>query len=255
MPSYPFRSALVTGASSGIGEAIARRLARDGVAVTLVARRRDRLDALAAQLTGSSVLVADLADQAGRNIVAARLAATDVDLLVNNAGFGVGMGLLDAEPARLAQQLAVNVTAVVELTQAAAQAMAARRRGWILNVSSLAGELPTPSDSGYGASKAYVTSFTEGVAAELAPFGVWATAVLPGYTRTEFHRVSGTDPADVPGWAWLTADHVAEAGLAGAAAGKVICIPGRKYQIVTELTRHLPRSLIRRVASNGIRSR
>ena len=250
MTTYPFRTALVTGASAGIGEAIARLLAADGVAVTLVARRRDRLQQLADELPGSSVLVADLAERAGRNVVAARLEGAPVELLVNNAGFGVGSGLLDVSPSQLDAQLSVNVAAVIELSRAAARAMAAAGRGWIINVSSVAGELPTPHDAGYGASKAYVTSFSEAIAVELAPHGVRVTAVLPGYTRTEFHTVSGLDAESIPRWAWMSAESVAHAALAGSAAGRVVVVPGRRYQVATAAVRLLPRAALRRISGS-----
>lgn len=250
MSTYPFRTALVTGASAGIGEEIARLLAADGVAVTLVARRRDRLEQLAAELPGSSVLVADLVERAGRNVVAARLEGAPVELLVNNAGFGLGLGLLDVSPSQLDAQLSVNVAAVIELSRAAARPMAAAGRGWIINLSSVAGELPTPYDAGYGASKAYVTSFSEAIAVELAPHGVRVTAVLPGYTRTEFHTVSGTDAESIPRWAWMSAEAVALAALAGAAAGRVVVVPGRGYQVATAAVRLLPRAALRRISGS-----
>ncbi len=244
---YPFRTALVTGASSGIGEALARELAADGVAVTLVARRRDRLDHICAQLPGSSVLEADLSTASGIDIVAAHIERRKPDLVVNNAGFGISQPLQDIGAQRLAKQIAVNVTAVTLLTQAALPAMRSARRGWILNVSSVAGGIPVPNGGVYSATKAYVTNFTESLAMELADTGVVATALLPGYTRTQFHEAAGmtTEVSKIPNLAWLTAERVAKESLAACAAGELFSIPGRRYRATTAVTRYMPRRAVR----------
>jgi NADP-dependent 3-hydroxy acid dehydrogenase YdfG len=145
MASYPFRTALVTGASAGIGEAIVRRLAADGVKTIVVARRADRLESLVKELSGVEALVGDVANSADLDRIAARL--TDVDLLVNNAGLGVHCKAAEAPAHHFDNQVAVNIGAVVELSRAAAVAMSTRRRGWILNVSSVAGGISTPDNA------------------------------------------------------------------------------------------------------------
>jgi uncharacterized protein len=155
--------ALVTGASAGIGAAMARELSARGVEVVLVARRSERLEALAAELaTDAEVLVADLADRSGRDLVAERLVREDrpVDLLVNNAGLGVYGALAAQDPDRIRELLDVNVTALVELTRAALPGLLAREVGGIINVGSTAGYLPGPYSAVYGATKAFVRSFT-----------------------------------------------------------------------------------------------
>ena len=248
MPSYPFRTALVTGASAGIGEAIVRLLAADGVKTVVVARRADRLEALASELPGIEVLVADVANAADLDRVAG--AAAQVDLLVNNAGLGVHHLTADAPPHHFDNQVAVNVGAVVELSRAAAVGMVARRRGWILNVSSVAGGIATPSNAVYGASKAFVTSYSNALGLELRPMGVVVTALLPGYTHTEFHEVSGSDtPNEVPEWMWQTSAEVAGIALSDTASGKMQSIPGAHNKALVALTHHLPRVVLNRIVN------
>lgn len=250
----PWSTALVTGASSGIGAAIARELADRGVGrVVLVARRQDRLEALAEELSARSsaaveVLVADLADADGRAAVEARLAepgtAPPVDLLVNNAGIGTAGSFwelpIDGEQA----EIDLNVTAVVRLTRAALPGMIARVGGSILNVSSLACNQPSPRMATYSATKAFVTLFTESLHEELRGTAVTATAVLPGYIRTEFQRHLGTAAGydAAPSFAWMRPEQVAVEALDAAAAGKALCIPGLGYRIVAALEAPLPRS-------------
>lgn len=241
---YPFRTALVTGASSGIGEAMARRLAADGVKVIVVARRGERLQRIADDFPDTEVFVADLSDAAEVARVASR--AESVDLLVNNAGYGVHGRTIDAVAGAYDGQIAVNVGAVVELSRAAASAMAARGKGWILNVSSVAGGLPTPSDAAYGASKAFVTSYSDALGMECRPLGVTVTALLPGYTHSEFHEVanSPTVPGK-PAVAWMSADAVAKIALADTAAGRVRSIPGWFNKVAVLISRYAPAGLIR----------
>jgi len=247
-------AALVTGASSGIGEAFARRLAAEGVAdLVLVARREARLTALATELgarhgTSCEVLVADLADADDRARVEARLAEPAprprIDLLVNNAGLGT-TGRFHALPADGEEhEIDVNVIALVRLTRAALGSMVDRARGTIINVSSLAGEQPSPGAATYAATKAFVTLFGETLHLEARGTGVTVTTVLPGYTRTEFADHSGA-AADgrwrPPSFIWLAADQVATAALDAAAHGRALCIPGRGYRVVAALTSPLPR--------------
>jgi hypothetical protein len=252
MGSYPFRTALVTGASSGIGEEMVRLLSADGVEVVAVARRRDRLEALRATCPGVEPLAADLLTAEGVTDVARRLAGAGrpVELLVNNAGFGSYGAFADLDADRLDDEIALNVRALTRLARVAAAPMRDRGRGWILNVSSIAGFQPGPRLSVYAATKAYVTSFSESLHEELRPDGVRVTALCPGLTRTEFQQVSGTESfADAyPGVAWLTARDVAAAGLRDAARGRALSVPGWQYKLVTTAVDVSPRGVVRRLS-------
>ncbi len=250
--------ALITGPTSGLGAGYARRLARDGHDLVLVARDVSALDSLAADMRAAhridvEVLPADLADVADRSKVADRL-ATGVRILVNNAGFGTSGEFWTADPALLRRQLDVNVTAVMELTRAALPPMLAARSGSIINIASVAGLL-SGRGSTYSASKAWVVSFTEGLANGLAGTGVGVHAVCPGFVHTEFHQRAGIDISSVPGALWLTVDGVVEESLADVARGKVISIPGTQYKVLTTAGRLLPRALVRAVATRIGRGR
>ena len=250
--------ALITGPTSGLGAGYARRLARDGHDLVLVARDVSALDSLAADMRAAhridvEVLPADLADVADRSKVADRL-ATGVRILVNNAGFGTSGEFWTADPALLRRQLDVNVTAVMELTRAALPPMLAARSGSIINIASVAGLL-SGRGSTYSASKAWVVSFTEGLANGLAGTGVGVHAVCPGFVHTEFHQRAGIDISSVPGALWLTVDGVVEESLADVARGKVISIPGAQYKVLTTAGRLLPRALVRAVATRIGRGR
>ena len=243
---------MVTGASSGIGEAVTRRLAAAGVPVVVVARRADRLRALAAELPGIEVLVADLESVDGLAEVAARLTSADrtIDLLVNNAGFGTSGPVASMDPDRTGREIDLNVKALVRLTQAALPGMLARRRGWVLNVSSVAAYQPVPDLAVYAATKAFVSSFTEALHEELRGTGVHATALCPGLTPTEFTSVSRADAkADrVPGFAHTSADQVAAEGLAAAARGVAVSVPGIVYKTMVGMVDVAPRAVVRRLA-------
>jgi uncharacterized protein len=245
-----WRTALVTGASSGIGEALARRLAADGVQVVAVARREDRLRALADEVPPGTieVLPADLV--AKEDLVRVADRARDVDLLVNNAGFGTSGRFADADPDRVQREIELNVIAVVQLARAALDGMVARDRGWICNVSSVVGFQPAPNLTVYAATKAFVTSFTEGLHEELRGTGVSATALCPGLTRTEFQSVSNPTgrTRTTPKFAWMTADEVAAIGLADTAAGRAVSVPGLPNKALVTATSLLPRALVRRLA-------
>ncbi len=252
---HPWSSALVTGASSGIGRALARRLAQVDVAVVLVARRQPMLEELAGELRRLSaapveVLAADLADPAGRAAVAERLAseAEPIDLLVNNAGVGSAGPFVEDDPERDRQMLAVNITAVVELSHAALAPMRARGRGWVCNVSSLGGHAPGPRFAVYSATKAFVTSFSESLHEELRPDGVVVTAICPGATRTDFGATSGTQGDDLPRWLWQEADEVADEALAATAAGRAVRVTGWPNRVTGSLSTVLPRAVNRKVA-------
>ncbi len=252
---HPWTSALVTGASSGIGEAFARALGAAGVDVVLVARREDRLGRLAEALrsptTTVELLAADLTGSGGRAQVAERLADPDrpIDLLVNCAGIGASGPFADGELDRYREIVDLNIEAVVELTHAAIGPMVERRRGWILNVSSLGGHAPGPNFAVYSASKAFVTSFSESLHEEVRRAGVVVTAVCPGATRTEFGQDTGADASDMPDLLWQDADEVAAEGLAATAAGKAVRVTGGINRLSAALTTVLPRSANRRLSA------
>jgi hypothetical protein len=252
MSTYPFTRALVTGASSGIGEAIARELGAAGIALVVVARRADRLSALAAVYPGTEVIVCDLTTGDGRALVEVRLASTDqpVDLLVNNAGFGTSGQFASIDPDRSQGEIELNVTALTRLTRAVLPRMVADSRGWILNVSSVAAFQPAPLLSVHAATKAYVQSFSEGLHEEVRGTGVVITSLCPGLTKTEFQSVSsaGGDAKQYPAMAWLTAERVARAGLADCARGKALSAPGGLYKSIVGLSAVMPRRLLRRIA-------
>ena len=240
--------ALITGPTSGLGAGYARRFARDGYDLVLVARDVDRLVDLAAELRAVhgidvEVLPADLSDVGDRDKVCARLAA-GVQVLVNNAGFGTSGELWSTDPALLQRQLDVNVTAVMHLTRAALPSMRAARKGSVINIASVAGLL-SGRGSTYSASKAWVVSFSEGLANGLAGTGVGVHVVCPGFVRTEFHQRAGIDMASIPGPLWLSVDDVVAESLADVAKGKVVSIPGVQYKVLTTAGRIVPRALVR----------
>jgi hypothetical protein len=242
-------TALVTGASAGIGRAFAERLAREGTDLVLVARDRARLDELADGLrrrhgVAVEVLVADLSDRAATGRVCDRLEddMRPVELLVNNAGLGLKERFLDNDLASEEAALDVMVRAVLLTCHAAGRAMRARGRGAILNVSSVASYI---ANGTYSAEKAFVTVFTEGLASELAGTGVTATALCPGFTRTEFHERAGIQVSALPSSLWLDADDVVQQALNDVAKGKVISVPGAQWKVVTAGVRALPRPLVR----------
>lgn len=252
--------ALVTGASAGIGRGIAEELAARGHDLVVVARARERLEALATELRATSgvdveVHPADLLDPRQRATVEARLSdrARPVDVLVNNAGFGT-VGLFAELPADGEErEIGLNVVALVRLTRAALGAMVERRSGRILNVSSIAGNQPTPNMATYGATKAFVTSFTLAVREELAGTGVTITALCPGFTRTEFQERAGVDQSDVPGFLWSKSEDVAKAGVAAMLAGQAVCTPGLLNRIAATASGFTPYGVSRRVASLFLR--
>lgn len=244
--------ALVTGASSGIGAQFARVLAERDHDLVLVARGRARLETLAKELAGQrgvgcEVLAADLTDTAQLATVEAR--AENVDVLVNNAGFGTTGRFHELELDAEDREIRLNVVALTRLTHAAARAMAARGAGGILNVASIAAFQPTPGNATYSATKAYVLSFTEAVHEELRGTGVSVTCLCPGFTRTEFQARAGFDETQVPGILWQTADAVARAGLDGLARNKAVVVPGAFYKVAATATRLTPHAITRRAAS------
>lgn len=230
----PSTTALVTGASSGIGREIARELARRGHGVTLVARREDRLQQLAAELRDAhdvrvEVLPADLADQDACDRIITRVHALglDVSILVNNAGFGVYGTFAGSDTDREFEQLAVLIGAVVQLDKLVLPGMLAAGRGAILNVSSTSAFQPLPGSGTYAACKAFVLLHSEALHEEVKDRGVTVTAVCPGPVKTEFQEASDAVFADqLPGIVWASAEKVAEDAIAALDAGKRTVIPG-----------------------------
>jgi short-subunit dehydrogenase len=246
--------ALITGPTAGLGAGYARRYARDGFNLVLVARNVQRLEDLAAELRAANgvdveVLPADLTAAADRSSVADRLSA-GVQVLVNNAGFGTSGEFWTAELTQLQAQLDVNVTAVMQLTRAALPPMLAAGSGTVINIASVAGLL-SGRGSTYSASKAWVVSFTEGLANGLAGTGVSIHAVCPGFVHTEFHERAGIDMTSMPNIMWLNVDDVVAESLADVTKGKVISIPGLQYKVLTTVGRLVPRGLVRAV-NNGL---
>ncbi len=249
-PATPAPTALVTGATVGIGLSFARRLAADGHDLVLVARDTDRLEVVADELRSAygrqvEVIGADLADREQLQAVADRVAdrKRPVDVLVSNAGFALSDTFLRSRVEDEERMLDVLCRAVLVLAHAAASAMVERRRGAIVNVSSVSGFVAMGS---YSAAKAWVTSFSEGLAGELAPHGVTVTAICPGFVRTQLHQRAGLDMSRLPRWAWLDSDDVVHAGLADVRRGSVVSVPSPLYRGLVALVRLAPRGLVRR---------
>ncbi|MGP2442604.1 SDR family NAD(P)-dependent oxidoreductase [Streptomyces sp. JW3] len=252
---YPYRSAFVTGASSGIGAEFAARLARRGVGLTLVARREDRLKQLATDLADAhgvrvDVLAADLGDDTGLQAACERLREPGehaVDLLVNCAGYGSTGYFRDLSLARENHQIRVNLLAPVALTHAALGQMTERRHGGVLNVSSIVSGLPMPKSAVYGAAKAFLGSFGESLYLEARGSGVHVTTVRTGLVRTEFHEAAGLDTAGLPKMAWLTPGQVVEPALKAVAKGRPFVTPGAMNRMQPYFLGATPRPLLQAV--------
>jgi short-subunit dehydrogenase len=249
------QTALVTGATSGIGAAFTHALARDGYDLVLVARDEGRLRAAAADLgerhgVATEVLAADLTDREASRAVEERLADAErpVDLLVNNAGMGLRGTFWETDLADQERMLALNCTAVLRLTHAALGAMVPRGRGGVITVSSVAGFTPGARGA-YSATKAWATVLTESLSTELAGTGVHASVVAPGFVHTEFHQRAGLDMSRMPGRMWLDADDVVATALREHRAGKVVSVPGARYKAIVVASRLVPRSAARRVTA------
>jgi short-subunit dehydrogenase len=252
------KTALVTGASSGIGKAFAELLAAKGYALVLTARRADRLDALAAELTrthgvAAQTIVADLSMPDAAQQIASTLTARGVtiDVLVNNAGYGVPGSYLNVAWADHQHFMQVMVMAVLDLTYRLLPGMLDRGWGRIINVASVAGMVPSPAGHTlYGASKAFVIRFSEALNSENHSKGVNTTALCPGFTLSEFHDVTGTRDKmnKMPGFLWLRADDVVREGYEAVMKGQSVVVNGRIYRLLVWLTGALPRGLSRMVS-------
>jgi short-subunit dehydrogenase len=250
------RTALVTGATAGIGHEFARQLAGHGWDLVLVARDEERLAAVAAELTAEhgtevEVLSADLATPAGRAAVAARVADPEqqVDLLVNNAGFGLKNKFLDNPIAEEQRMHDVLVTAVLEVSHAALGAMAERGHGGIINVSSVAAFIPRGT---YSAAKAYVNRFSEWAHNEYGPQGVQVMALCPGFVKTEFHERLGIDrDQSAPRWMWLEADRLVADAISDFEKGRTYSIPSKRYKAIVTASRIVPGPVKQKLQSLG----
>ena len=247
-------TALITGASSGLGSEFAHQLAARGADLVVVARDRTALDALAAEISGRrgvrvEVLVADLLDEEALAAVEARL-AEGVDVLVNNAGFGLDLAFEKNPVDDEVRHLRLHVEAALRLTRAALPTMLERGRGRIVNVASVAGFVPRGT---YGAAKGWLISFSRWANVVYGPRGVTVTAVCPGFVHTNFHERLGLPPGQegvAPGL-WLDAETVVREGLRDAARGRAVSVPSWRYKTLVAVSRLLPDRIVVRAAARG----
>ncbi len=253
----PDRTAIVTGASSGIGAMIARDLSRRGHHVTLVARSADKLETLAAELASADVIAMDLADRASRatllDLVTDRGRVPDI--LVNNAGLSTLGAVSKSDPAAEMNMIEVDVVAVADLCSRILPGMVERGRGAVLNVASTAAFQPLPGQAGYGAGKAFVLSYTQSLAGELRGTDVTATTLCPGPVHTGFGERAGFAVEDaeaaLPKIMWVTAEDVAKSAVDGMASGRLVVIPGTVNRIAASLSQVTPRSLLLPLLAKG----
>ncbi len=250
---HPDSTAIVTGASSGIGADIARELAARGHGLSLVARRLERLEALAAELREAhavrvETIACDVTDSAARESLMMQIAAAGlhVDVLVNNAGFGSGGNFAELDGEAEARMVRTNCEAIVALAHAVAGGMVARRAGAILNVASSAGFQPIPGQATYAATKAFALSFSEAISSELGGSGVTVTALCPGPVRTEFMEVAAIDEAAeaAPGFLWISSEECAKAAVEGLEQGKRVVVPHAPMRIGSLAGRYTPHSIL-----------
>lgn len=251
------KTALVTGASSGLGAEFAAQLAARGADLVLVARDRDALEDVAETLrhryqVAVEVLPADLLEKTDRDAVVGRLGDPHrpIDLLVNNAGFGLPLAFERNDIELEARHLTLHDEVSMRLMHAALAPMLARGSGRIINIASVAAFMPR---STYGAAKAWLVSFSRWANATYSPRGVTVTAVCPGFVHTNFHERLGLPPGEegIAGWMWLDAPDVVREGLRDAARGKAVSIPSLRYKVLTSLVRVLPASLTARLGQRG----
>ncbi len=253
-PPAADRTAIVTGASSGIGEAIARELARRKYGLTLVARRADRLAALATELGTAevrvNVLAADLSDRDARAALPGRIAELGLtpNILVNNAGFSTLGPVAKSDPEAEMNMIEVDVVAIADLCSRFLPGMVERHQGAVLNVASTGAFQPLPGQAGYGAGKAFVLSYTESLSGELRGTGVTASVLCPGPVDTGFGARAGFSKKDaeaaLPSFMWETAETVARVGIDALDKGQVVAIPGVANRAAALLARHTPNRLL-----------
>ena len=249
-------TALITGATAGLGAAFSRRLALEPHDLVLVARDADRLERAAKELVAEhgievETLPADLSTAEGCAVVSTRLADPErpVEVLINNAGIGLGGSFLTAPVEDGIKLTQLNVLAVQRLTHAALPLMIERGRGDVINVSSVSGFTPGMRDATYSSSKAWVTCFSEALHVHTAGAGVRVMALCPGFVHTEFHQRAGLDMTGVPDWMWTEADDVVRDALRALRRGKAVYVPGRQYKAIVTVARHAPRTVVRRAAA------
>jgi uncharacterized protein len=251
------KTALITGASAGIGAAIARVFAANGFDLVLTARRADRLETLAAELRAAHgcavhIIAADLADTGAPARISDEVSRLGiaVDALVNNAGYGLPGRFLSSSWDDHRDFIQVMITAVADLCYRFAPGMAERQRGWIINVASTAGLVPgSAGHTLYGAAKSLVIRFSESLALELRPRGVHVTALCPGFTYSEFHDVNGmrAQVSQLPKWMWMDADTVARQAYEAVMRGEIVYVTGRMNRVTVSLARHAPDWLVNNV--------
>jgi uncharacterized protein len=238
--------ALITGASSGIGEVFARILSGMGYRLILVARRKERMERLSTEIQGVEVFPADLTTDSDLRAVEARIAATpELAFLINNAGFGIHGIFSESDIEAQDRMHRLHIIATERLTHAALKGMTARANGNIINVSSVAGFFTNPFNVSYCATKAWINSFTEGIYLELKSLrsAVRIQALCPGFTRTEFHDVLGMDRNMIPSFLWMSAEKVVETSLRGLQRNRLFVIPGWQYRLLVAMSRWIPRSV------------
>jgi short-subunit dehydrogenase len=242
--------ALITGASAGLGAEFARQLSKRGLMLVLAARRKDRLEALAAELGNARAVEIDLgeAGSADRLLADLEAAGEHVDLLVNNAGFGLKGRFAGLDAARQRHMIDLNIGALTDLCRAVAPGMIERKAGGILNVASTAAFQPGPGMAVYFATKAYVLSFTEALHEELKPHGIKVSALCPGPTRTEFGAVAGFGDKGAFDRYSADAPSVVRAGLDGLDKNRAVVVPGLLNKVGAASTRFVPRPLVRKIA-------
>ena len=246
MESVP-NTAVITGATAGIGLAFARALAAQGRDLVLVARDASRLSEVARTIPAhSEILVADLSTPVGIAAVEKRVQQPDVLLLVNNAGFGLNSSFLETRIEDEQSLIEVLIVAVMRATHSALPGMVGRGRGGVINVSSVAGWMTSGT---YSAAKAWATTFSEALATQLRGSGAHVMSVNPGYVRTEFHDRAGMRTETISGWMWLNADDVAKQALADFERGAAICVPSLRYRLLAVIAQYLPRPLVRKISN------
>jgi len=242
--------ALITGASAGLGVEFGRQLAAKGHRLVLVARRKDRLDELVAELGNARAVEMDLSEEgaAGRLMVDLEAHGETVDVLVNNAGFGLTGRFAELDGERQREMIDLNCGALTELAHAVLPGMIERNSGGILNVASTAAFQPGPGMAVYFATKAFVLSFSEALHDEVKRHGVKVSCLCPGPTRTEFREVSGFNPKGALSKQSADAASVVRAGLKGLDDNKAVVVPGLSNKAISQLHRLFPRALMRRAA-------